>query len=263
MGIVGVGIVFVLLTGILPLYETIPSINDFILSQKTKIINEWSNNEWIITIKNALWNKMIPLNTLDQKDIDLSQKTQISYASKIQGDTEKIFIDIWNGSFIHISPQSAITLEQSWNNTIMEIIQWNIEYYTPSEFSWALQLIGKYTGKKIQDIQNNIRSDIVGQFEQKKEDFFMNQIGGSIILNPAINKVINFFITTLYKINPKVYEKNLINYSTMQNYFGITTTGNTSSTITGENIKSIINDIMSQVKKWTEETTIINQILHK
>ena len=77
----------------------------------------------------------------------------------------------------------------------------------------------------------------------------MNQIGGSIILNPVINKGIKFFITTLYKINPKVYGKNLVNYNTIQEYFGMTTTGDTTPTMTGEKIKSIINDIMSQVKK--------------
>jgi hypothetical protein len=40
MGIIGIGIVFVLLTGILPMYENIPNINDFIQSQKTKIVNQ-------------------------------------------------------------------------------------------------------------------------------------------------------------------------------------------------------------------------------
>jgi intracellular septation protein A len=40
MGILGLGIIFVLLTGILPLYENIPSISDFISSQKAKIINQ-------------------------------------------------------------------------------------------------------------------------------------------------------------------------------------------------------------------------------
>jgi hypothetical protein len=40
MGIVGLGIAFVLLTGVLPMYNTMPSINDFILSQKARIINQ-------------------------------------------------------------------------------------------------------------------------------------------------------------------------------------------------------------------------------
>jgi hypothetical protein len=72
---------------------------------------------------------------LQENNIDLSQKTQISYASKTQSDKENIFIDIGNGSFIHINPQSAVTLEQSGNKTVMEILQGNIEYYIPSEFS--------------------------------------------------------------------------------------------------------------------------------
>jgi hypothetical protein len=40
MVIIGLGIGFVLLTGILPLYASMPNINDFIHSQKTKIINQ-------------------------------------------------------------------------------------------------------------------------------------------------------------------------------------------------------------------------------
>lgn len=261
MSIVGLWIAFVVLTWILPLYETIPSINDFIVSQKAKIINKWIENDGILTLKTALGTKQIPVNNLQQNDIDLSQKTQISYASKTQGDKEKLFIDLGNGSFININPQSAITLEQSGSKTQMEIIQGNIEYYTPSQFSWALQIIGKYTGKNIQDIKNTIRSSLTDQFEQKKQDFFINQIGWSMILNPEINKIIKFFINTLYTISPKTYEKNLTNYNNIQAYFGNTITGNTitGSTIqwnTGENLRSMIDNIMFQVKKWAEETKI-------
>ncbi|MEI8009371.1 MAG: hypothetical protein WCI00_08700 [bacterium] len=57
--------------------------------------------------------KQIPVNTLKENDINLSQPTQISFATKTQTDTGQIFIDMGNGSFIHIDPQSAITLEQS------------------------------------------------------------------------------------------------------------------------------------------------------
>ena len=244
------------------MYDTMPSINDFILSQKTRIINQWVNSDGILTIKNALGSKNIPINEVKQSEIDLSQKTQISFASKTPSEIEKLFIDLWNGSFININPQSAITLEQSWNNVVMEVLQGNIEYYIPPELSGAVQLIGKYSGKNIQDIQNDVRSWLLTQFEQKKEEFFINQIGGSMVLNPAINKVISFFINTLYKISPQTYQKNLDNYNTIQKYFG-TTTGSNISTMTWENMKSIFNDLMSQVKKWAGETTILKQLLQK
>ena len=141
MTIVGLGIIFVLLTGILPMYENIPNINDFITSQKTKIINQWTYKEGTLIIKNAIGTKEIPINEIKENDIDLSQKTQISLASKTQSTTGNIFVDIGNGSFININPQSAITLEKSWEKVIMQILQWNIEYYTPQEFSWAIQLV--------------------------------------------------------------------------------------------------------------------------
>ncbi|MEI6117961.1 MAG: hypothetical protein WCP92_01565 [bacterium] len=48
---------------------------------------------------------------------------------------EKVFIDLGNGAFVNINPQSAITLEQSGGNTVMQILQGNIEYYVPSELS--------------------------------------------------------------------------------------------------------------------------------
>gem|GEM_PF-1335054 len=174
-----------------------------------------------MTIKNVLGSKNIPISELKQNDIDLSQKTQISFASKTKSELERVFIDLGNGSFININPQSAITLEQSGGNTIMQILQGNIQYYVPSELSGALQLIGKYKGKNIQQIQNGVRSDLVSQFEQKKEEFFINELGGTMVLNPAINKIISFFINTLYSISPETYEKNLTNYNTIQQYLGI------------------------------------------
>ncbi|MFA7298592.1 MAG: hypothetical protein WC010_03010 [Candidatus Absconditabacterales bacterium] len=255
MGIVGVGIVFVLLTGVLPLYENMPSINDFILSQKAKIINQGAS-EGTLLIKNALGSKEISLSELNSNDIDLSQKTQISFASKTKTETEKVFIDLGNGSFVNINPQSAITLEQIEGKTTMQILQGNVEYYIPSNLSGALELIGKYKGKNIQDIKSDVRSNLNNQFEQRKEEFFINQIGGSLVLNPAINKVIKFFINTLYSISPETYQKNLNNYNNIQEYFGISITGVTISASTGDSIKSIFNDIMSQAKKGAEETKV-------
>lgn len=255
MGIIGIGIVFVLLTGILPMYENIPNINDFIQSQKTKIVNQWAQ-EWTLLIKNALWTKEIPINEIQVSDIDLSQKTQISFVAKTKSDIKKVFINLGNGVFININPQSAVTLEQSGETTIMQILQGNIEYYLPKELSWAIQLIGKYKGKSVENVQDTIRWNMVNAFEQQKERFFINEIGGDMILNPAINKVISFFINTLYTISPKAYQDNLANYNNIQAYLGISTTQSTTQKMTGESLRSMIDDIMSQVKKWAEETKI-------
>ena len=134
MGVVGIGIAFVLLTGSLPLYQNIPNMNDFINNQKTKIINQGAS-EGILVIKNALGSKEIALKDINSNDIDLSQKTQISFASKTKNEVEKVFIDLGNGSFVNLNPQSAITLEQSGSDTIMQILQGNIQYYLPSELS--------------------------------------------------------------------------------------------------------------------------------
>jgi len=40
MVIIGIGMGFILLTGVLPLYENMPNMNDFMQSQKAKIINQ-------------------------------------------------------------------------------------------------------------------------------------------------------------------------------------------------------------------------------
>ncbi len=263
MSIVGLGIAFVLLTWVLPLYENMPSINDFIQSQKTTILSQWSEgmvSEGKVLIKSALGSKVINIKDLTENDLNVDEKTQISFVSKTKDTAEKIFINLGNGSFINLNPQSAITLQKSWDQAVMQILQGNVEYYIPKDLSWALQLIGKYQGKSIQEIQNSIREDLTNQFEQKKEDFFINQIGGSIIFNPGIDRVIKFFINTLYSISPKTYEKNLTNYNNIQQYFGKSITGSVSPGFTGDNIRSIIDDIMSQVKKWAE-TTKINQRL--
>lgn len=109
---VGGGIGFVLLTGILPMYEHIPNIDTFLQSQKSKIINKGAD-EGIILIKNELGTKELKVDELNADDINLSEKTQISFASKTLSEAEKIFIDLGNGIFINLNPQSAITLEQS------------------------------------------------------------------------------------------------------------------------------------------------------
>lgn len=260
MGIIGLGIAFVLLTGILPMYETFPSIDDFVQSQKTKIVNKWAN-EWILLIKNTLWTKEIPINKLQSSDIDLSQKTQISFASKTKSDLEKVFVHLGNGTFINLNPQSAVTIEQSGKNTIMQILQGDVQYYIPQELSGALQLIGKYKGKNIKEVQNSVRWDMVSAFEQQKENFFVDEIGGDIILNPTINKVISFFINTLYSINPKAYQNNLTNYNNIQKYFGITQ--DSSQNFTWESVKGMINTILSNTKQWIGETQILNKLFHK
>ncbi len=257
MAIVGLGIGFVLLTGVLPMYETMPSINDFIQSQKAQIFNKGAT-EGMIIIKNALGSKEISVSDFTANDIDLSQKTQISFASKTASDREKIFIDLGNGAFINLNPQSAVTLEQSWGNAIMQILQGNVQYHIPKELSWALSLIGKYTGKNIQNIQNTIRGNVVNEFEKDKEDFFINQIWGKMILHPVVDKIIRFFINLLYTISPKTYQQNLDNYNNIQQYLGIT--WSSSSEFTGEGIKSMINDLMTNAKQGVGETMILNTL---
>ncbi|HMS91439.1 MAG TPA: hypothetical protein PKC87_04420 [Candidatus Absconditabacterales bacterium] len=261
MIIIGISIVFVLLTGILPLYENIPNITEFIQGQKTKIIKQGTDNEGFLLIKDVLGTKNLVVNDINNNNIDLSNKTQISFVSKTKTGLEKIFIDLGNGSFININPQSAITLQKSGDQTIMEILQGDIQYYTPSELSGVLQIIGKYTGEKIQNIENTVRGTITHQFEQNKQSFFINELGGEMLLNPVINNIIKFFITTLSTIYPKKYQENLENYTTIQQYFGESIPETKTTTTTGESIKDILNDIMSQVKKGSEETTIIKKRL--
>jgi hypothetical protein len=141
-------------------------------------------------------------------------------------------------------------LEQSGGKTVMQILQGNVEYYTPSSLSGVLELIGKYKGKYIQDVENNVRAGLVNQFEQKKEDFFINQLGGDMVLNPSVDKIIKFFITTLYKISPKTYQTNFDNYNNIQKYLGNSITGfTTPSAGTGDSLRDIINNIMSLGEK--------------
>jgi hypothetical protein len=70
---------------------------------------------------------------------------------------EKVFVHLGNGTFINLNPQSAVTIEQSGKNTIMQILQGDVQYYIPQELSGALQLIGKYKGKNIKEVQNSVR----------------------------------------------------------------------------------------------------------
>lgn len=255
---VGGGIGFVLLTGILPMYEHIPNIDTFLQSQKSKIINKGAD-EGIILIKNELGTKELKVDELNADDINLSEKTQISFASKTLSEAEKIFIDLGNGIFINLNPQSAITLEQSWENIIMQILQGNIEYTIPENQSWTLEIIGKYNGTQVESTGVTIRSQLTNEFEQKKEEYFIQQLGGNMILNPAIDKIIRFFINTLYNISPKTYQNNRTNYKNIQHYLGNSITEENQN-FTGESMRDIINDLISQAKRGTEDTRLFNQL---
>lgn len=253
--LIGLGIGFVLLTGILPLYESLPNVDNFLQSQKPQIINQWAS-EWKITIKNILGNKEIEVKKINKENIDLSQKTQIIFASKI--NEEEIFIHIKNGWFINIGAQSVITLEQTGTITMMQIFQWNIEYYIPEEYSGSLKLIGSKKWKHIKNIEQANWGNIITYKEQEQENFFIESLWGELILNPTIDKCIKFFIMILYKINPEKYQKNLNNYNTIQEYLGNFNEEN--NQYTGESVKSMISDIRSQAKKWTENTKNFNTL---
>lgn len=262
MGIIGLGIAFVLVTGTLPMYESIPSIENFVSSQSAKIINpgiQWG----ILTIKNAQGTKQIPISELQSNDIDLSSATQISFASSSASALQKLFIDLGNGAIIDLKPQSAITLQQSGEETTLQIIQGNIEYYLPDQLSWTLHTIGNRTAKRIQNDRDDSRSAIIDQFQKKKQEFFINQLGGTMILNPTINKLIKYSINALYTINPKKYQINLTNYNNIQHYLWIATGSRTNAPSTGESMSNMIDNLMGQIKKWAGETQFFDQIFDR
>lgn len=80
-----------------------------------------------------------------------------------------------------------------------------------------------------------------------------------MILNPAIDKIIRFFINTLYNISPKTYQNNRTNYKNIQHYLGNSITEENQN-FTGESMRDIINDLISQAKRGTEDTRLFNQL---
>jgi len=63
--------------------------------------------------------------------------------------------------------------------------------------------------------------------EEKKEQIFIKELGGEIVLHPTIDTIIKWYITSLHKIHPKKYQNNLDNYYLVQEYLGKHTEENT------------------------------------
>ena len=57
----------------------------------------------------------------------IEEKTQINFLSKQKTGTS-LFLDLGNGAFVEINPQSAINIQKTGTNVIMQIIEGNVEY---------------------------------------------------------------------------------------------------------------------------------------
>lgn len=246
ISIISVGIVGVVYISILPMYETIPQIDNLMIGNQTTIYNQ-GIQQGVLIIKNKLGTKQIPLQDIKTQDIDISQTPQILFTSTSIIESHKLFLDIGNKVILDIPPQSVIQITTSGYKVIIDIQKGSIVYYIPQQQSEFVDIIGKASA--VTKIQNTSWTNIIQKSQQKQQEVFIQALGGKMITQPIINTIIGSTIQILYTLYPSKYQNNRENYLTIQTYLDIDQPNSSKSSFSGENIRSVLYDMIGQIKK--------------
>ena len=203
--------VIILLNHALPLYQESPDFQGFYASQDTSLIIQSRDNaqtiqdtESKITIKTDTTERIVDL-LLTSQAIPLGKETtQIIFSSKTGLQNTFAYITFPQGTIITLHPQSAATLSQSTTtlsesairdprSATLNILQGKINIYTPPEQSGYLLLTWDLTQTTLDDTGN--MQYMIDDFLRRRNEYFINQIGGEIMLNASVDAFIGRYIS--------------------------------------------------------------------
>lgn len=211
----GISILGIFLSGFFYLYPEAPDIQGFIAKQSPKLIISSTStipkNESYIQIQN-LDNQKKETFTFkpEKRKINLTENSEILYASNTPREENQIFLLLENGDLMNIFPQTLVHFDK--DHQTITILQgtWEIAYSSLErkwDFSGNLQELNE---KTYQTITDSYRNDL--------NIHLYKQIGNGVQKNVIIRNINKKFLTIMEKILPGVFYQNLQNFEEFNKY---------------------------------------------
>jgi len=253
-----IGILFVLLAGILPMYHSLPDITAYSIPWQ-KILH-YGTDEGVLMLSTNVWTKEFSLKNSEIHNIDFRETTDIRFASPNVESKVRVFVDMGHDWILNIKPQSAIIFSETEKSINVEIIQWNVEYYIPEDFPKTFTILGGVSWNTMTDTTKTYRMESNIYFQEQAEKQFIEALWWELFLHPILHTLVWWYIKALYTISPNTYQNNIDNYTIIQKYRGNEPIDSI-PTIREDDTSSLWQDIRSQMKKGGEETLLLKKRL--
>jgi hypothetical protein len=203
-------------------------------------------DEWILQI--------ISTQNAIQEAVKWFWNTQISFISQNTGEKAQCFIQIPNGIFIQLYPQSALLLSWKYPNLEIKALQWLVSYTSWEDISQSNIRLEWIQADHTPNVQ---RDELRSTFQQGKIAFLSKQII-EFSSNPTINEISKTYLQILSSLFPGIYTKDLSNYYQFQKY--ITPTPQIDQTVDPNISKDVINEANrgwheTKIYQWRKQLT--------
>lgn len=185
-----------LLLSFLPSFNQGPDEKRFFATQNPVLHVYANTNKSTITIGNNKQQKFVSTQETQDQEIDFDGELTIRYASKTNDKNNFAILEWSDGSHSIIFPQTDFVIKKGGTN-----------------ISWEITRISPLLQKREQLLKEN--------FEEKKRIFFVEEAWWTYLENATINKLITYYLNTLFSIDAERFGQKLLNFQAYQKYFHI------------------------------------------
>ena len=255
-------IMILLIIWIIPLYQNEVDISGFEKNTPIKIISQTQEQENIFkanpTITIQQWDKKQTIWFLENTSLQLKNSAdfQILFQSKIKLEKSYIYAQLPNWLIIQVKSQSAIQIKHQNNITEIKNIAGTSKYSYPEWYKPKIQTDKNSIYIQIQDFEGK---QLLNTYIEDRNQAIIDQQGWMIVTIPIMDMIIKTVINTLYSIQPEIYGKNILNYNTFRNIIPKQSRFS-SFNIANDQQKNIQNDMIWELKKWIDQSNILQQM---
>lgn len=253
----GVG---VLAMSILPLFETIPSTQDFIQSQKSYLyvfwVSSWQDSS--INIQNQDTELTFDSTMNYPQKLDLASTVALQYPARDHIKNQFTRLVLPDATTILILPQTKFSLTTAKIATGTQhnfsIAQWKYKVFASSFLDYPIDYqVQTGVSFQLSSGMSYTHKQILHEVTQRKNEFFVDQAWGPYLNNPTIQKTLRIYISTLFSIRPDKFANNMLNYENYQQYFSLPQNNNSQADF---NTLRIQNAVESRTQKGLSRTML-------